>query len=419
MKNKSMESGIGLLTPEFQSPQAWPVYDAETIARATSLIKSNRVFDYGRGVEIGILEDEFERRYEGWLALAFNSGTSALYAAFWGLGFRDGAEVIVPTFTFQSTATPLLALGAIPIPCDVGGPDGNVTAATIAARLSERTVGVVVTHLFGAPCQMVEIAELCRQHSLMLIEDCSHAHASLYNGRAIGMYGDASVFSLSTQKLVSGGHGGMLLTRSHDLFDMACLIGHFKQRVRASVLDSRLRALEDFALGGNLRISPLAAVLAYGHLRRLSELGFKKRVLAERLLTTAEEFLGVERLQTIKNGENNSYQDICVMLPVGAGEADRDSLIEYLRERGLLVRKPATGLLHRAALMSTDSETLARLPVSRDHIERMRQVCHAGGFENSEDLYDRLISFPSAYVYESMDWFVDGYVEAIRKIGIG
>lgn len=418
MKNDSIKGDIAPLTPEFSNPQAWPVYDPDTITRATNLIKDNRVFDYGRGPEVSLLEDEFKRRYEGWHALAFNSGTSALYAAFWGLGFRDAVEVIVPTFTFQSTATPLLALGAVPIPCDVGEPDGNVSMETISARLSERTVGVVVTHLFGAPCEMVEIAQFCRQHGLMLVEDCSHAHASLYNGRPVGMFGDASVFSLGAQKLVSGGHGGMLLTRSRDLYEIACIIGHAKQRVRASVSDIHLRALEDFSLGGNLRISPLAAVLAYGHLRRLSELGYKKRVLAERLLTTAEEFLGVNRLQTIENGENNSYYDICVSLPIGAEDADRDSLIKKLRERGLKVRKPSTGLIHRCALMSADTETLARLPISRDIIGRMRQVCSEGGFENSEGLCDRLISFPSAYVYESMDWFVDGYVEAISRIGV-
>jgi perosamine synthetase len=391
------------------------VYDADTLARVTSLIASNHVFDYGRGAEIAALEEGFSRRYDGIHALTFNSGTSALYAAFWGLGFSNGAEVVVPTFTFQSTASPLLALGATPILCDVGGEDGNVTSATIENRITTKTVGVVITHLFGAPCEMEQIVSLCRRRGLALVEDCSHAHASLYRGKPLGMHGDAAVFSLGARKMVSGGHGGVLITRRSDVFDLACLVGHFKQRARVSVIDPRLRPFQDFALGGNLRMSPLAAVLAQGHLARLSELACDKLRLTKRLLAAAETWLGVQRLATIEGGENRSYYDIIVALPKGATRIDRDAMVNRLRVQGLKVRSPATGLIHQTALMRADTETLTLLKAPAPNLYAMRRAVRSERFDQVEDLHDRLISFPSEYVYGTMDRIVDDYEAAMSS----
>lgn len=397
-------------------PPPWPVYHADTIARVTRLVTDHQVFDYGRGSEIAALEDGFRIRYQGFNALAFNSGTSALYAAYRALAFGPGMEVIVPTFTFQSTASPLVALGAIPVLCDAGGSDGNVTAESIASRITSKTVGVVVTHLFGAPCEMTEIRTLCRTRGMALVEDCSHAHASLYHGQPVGMHSDAAVFSLSARKMISGGHGGLLLTRRSDVFDLACLVGHCKQRARASTVDPRLRALEDFGLGANMRMSPLAAILAQEHLGNLSALGSEKRRLAHRLLVAAEALLGVQRLPTIGTGENNTYYDIVVLMSPGAERVDRDNMINILRNRGLKVRSPATGLIHRSAMMRADAEMLTLLKAPSDNIALMQCAAQSATYDTAERLHDRMISFPSEYIYNSMDPIVDDYIQEMSGV---
>ena len=397
-------------------PRSWPVYHKDTIARVTRLVSDHRVFDYGRGNEIAALEDGFRVRYEGFSALAFNSGTSALYAAYRALAFGPGMEVIVPTFTFQSTASPLVALGAIPVLCDAGGGDGNVTARSIADRVTSKTVGVVVTHLFGAPCELTEIHALCATRGLVLVEDCSHAHASLYHGQPVGMHSDAAVFSLGARKMISGGHGGILLTRRSDVFDVACLVGHCKQRARASTLDPRLRALDDFGLGANMRMSPLAAVLAQEHLANLVALGSEKRRLAHRLLAAAETLLGVQRIATIDSGENNTYYDIVVLMSPGSDRGDRDNTIHLLRSRGLKVRSPATGLIHRSAMMHADAETLTLLKAPSDNIALMQRATQSATFHTAEKLYDRMISFPSEYIYHSTDRIVDEYIQEMSSV---
>ena len=163
-------------------------------------------------------------------------------------------------------------------------------------------------------------------------------------------------------------------------------------------------------------MSPLAAVLAKGHLDTLSELARDKRRLANRLLSAAEASLGVQRLTTIKEGDNHSYYDIMVTLPAGATRVDRDVIVTYLREQGLEVRSPATGLIHKSAMMHADEETLALLKVPTGNLDAMRHKVRSGQFDQAEDLHDRLISFPSEYIYGTMDRVVDEYAEVMSTV---
>jgi perosamine synthetase len=396
-------------------PPEWPVYDEVTKQRAHLLIENNRSFDYARGSELSRLENDFSVRHGGLLAVTFNSGTSALYAAFRAFGFVDGAEVVVPTFNFLSAASPLVALGSIPVFCDVRRQDGNASVEDIESCVTTQTKGVVVTHLFGNPCDMASISAFCRSRGLTLIEDCSHAHASRYGGRPLGTHGNAAVYSLGAQKMVTGGHGGVLLTRSPDVHDIACLVGHFKHRSRASVIDGDLKRFEDFGLGGNLRMSPIAAVLANGLLDTINEISSDKDRLAQRLMSTAEELLGLERLTIVPSGENATHYDVVLALPSGATANDRDHLVNELRRLGLRVRTPATRLLHLSSIMTADEDEVMRLPLSRTAVTAMRQRARQRSFSCAADLHDRLISFPSACLYGKNDALVSQYESAMAR----
>ncbi len=94
----------------------------------------------------------------------------------------------------------------------------------------------MVTHVFGYPVDMPRIMKVARSRGLPVVADCSHAHASTINGRPVGAFGDIAVFSLGARKMVSGGHGGVLLTDDPVWRDSALLVGHFKPRaVRSRV----------------------------------------------------------------------------------------------------------------------------------------------------------------------------------------
>src|SRR5262249_37045638 len=120
---------------------------------------------------------------------ACSSGTAALHTAFAALDLEPGDEVITTPITDMGALTPLLYQGLIPVFADVEPRSCNVTAETIAARLSDRTRAIVVTHLFGNPCDMSAIMELaCRRH-LPVIEDCSQSFLARHQCQLVGTFG--------------------------------------------------------------------------------------------------------------------------------------------------------------------------------------------------------------------------------------
>src|SRR5690606_2567084 len=133
-----------------------------------------------------------------------------------------GGQVIVPSRTFVATASAVLMQGATPVFADVDRDSGCMTAESIAACITPDTVGVIVVHLGGWPCDMPAIVELCRKQNLVLIEDCAQAHGATYEGRRVGSFGDAAAFSFCQDKIMTtAGEGGMLLTNDEAVFKRA------------------------------------------------------------------------------------------------------------------------------------------------------------------------------------------------------
>jgi perosamine synthetase len=392
------------MTSPIEHPREWPVYTAEAVARASELVAAGRTFDYAYGPEIEGLEAAFEDRY-GRRALALNSGTSALLAAYFALGIRSGDEVVVPTYTFYSTATPLLLLGAMPVLCDAGRRNGNVSAESIEPCLTDRTRAVVVTHLYGWPCEIDPIMDLCRRRGVAVIEDCSHAHGSKLDGREVGTFGDLAVFSIGGQKMVSGGLGGILLASSQEHYEIACLLGNFRPRSRHSVSNERLRGFVETGLGGNLRISPIAALLATSHLNDLDGLVATKSANVRRLLDGLRELPGVEVEADGCVGDNGAWYGVNVQV---APDIDVDGLIRRQGELGLRVRRPATVPLHHRPLFSTDG------PPTWASADQARWIKTLGDrqFPVAETTYQRSIAYPATFLHDRDGIIVEPYVES-------
>ncbi len=114
-----------------------------------------------------------------------------------GLGLDD--EVICPTYTFFATVSPLMSTGSHPVFCDCRM-DGNIDPDEIIRNITPKTKAVIVTHMWGIPCEMDVIQEICLQNNLALLEDCSHAHGASYGGKKVGTFGTAAAWSLQGQK---------------------------------------------------------------------------------------------------------------------------------------------------------------------------------------------------------------------------
>jgi len=164
----------------------------------------------------GTLTRRFEQRWAelhgARHALACSHGTAAIHCAVAAIDPEPGEEIVSSPITDMGAIAPILFQGAIPVFADVDPATCNVTAATIEPVLSERTRAVIVTHLFGNPCAMTEILELCRPRGIAVIEDCSQAFLAEHEGRLVGTMGDIGCFSLQQGKHITTGEGGLVIT---------------------------------------------------------------------------------------------------------------------------------------------------------------------------------------------------------------
>jgi dTDP-4-amino-4,6-dideoxygalactose transaminase len=155
-----------------------------------------------------------------------NSGTAALHSAYFAVGVGPGTEVIVPSYTWHASATPVLICGAVPVFCEIDPVTLTIDLEDMERRITERTRALCVLHPWGHPAPMDRIMEIADRHGIAVIEDCSHAHGTTYQGRAVGTFGQVGCFSLQASKTVDGGEAGVAITDDARLYDRMVLLGH-------------------------------------------------------------------------------------------------------------------------------------------------------------------------------------------------
>lgn len=381
----------------FNDVPPWPVYGPGVAERLSELVSSGAVFDYaGRGA-VRELEEEFSRRHDGRHVVSFNSGTSALFAALCGLGVGAGDEVIVANLTFLASASPALWLGAKPVLVDSGPDDASIDPAAVDAAITDRTRVVVVTHLFGNPVDLDALAAVCARHGVALLEDCSHAHASTVDGRPVGLHGAAAIWSIGASKLVSGGHGGLLVTADATVRDIALMTGHFKPRTRTDVLTASLRPYAEFALGGNLRLSPFAAVLALDHLTRLEELSTRRRA---NVAVIDEQLAGLlVPLRAPSPRENRSHFDLVYLLPDELPTAARGEVLKALEAADVPASAPSTRPLNRVLRAMPPLEIALPHPLLHRLTALGAVAPDDDRLPHSTGLHDRMVSLPANRLY--------------------
>jgi dTDP-4-amino-4,6-dideoxygalactose transaminase len=169
--------------------------------------------------------DEVVREYEHQLAaligpgrgVSFAAGRMAFYAVLQALGVGSGDEVILPGFTCSVMPNAVWRTGARPVFADIEAETFGSGASGIVAQITSRTKAVVAQHSFGIPCNIPEIVEVCRQRGLALIEDCAITLDSAYDGRKVGNWGDAAIFSTDHSKPLNTLMGGFFYTRDEAL----------------------------------------------------------------------------------------------------------------------------------------------------------------------------------------------------------
>lgn len=161
---------------------------------------------------------EFERALKEYIGvkyvIAVNTGTSALHIALDSFGINTNDEIVVPSLTFVATPHAVLMCGAKVIFCDVEEETLNMDIKDVRDKITRNTKAIIPVHYSGLPCNMDSILKLSRQKGLFVIEDAAHAFGSIYKGKKIGSFGDASCFSFDPIKVITCGEGGAVATNN-------------------------------------------------------------------------------------------------------------------------------------------------------------------------------------------------------------
>lgn len=286
----------------------WPVYDEEQIEAVVSVLRSG-----GVNAWTGPYVRQFEEVYAASLglrhAIALANGTVALELALFALGLCKGDEVIVTPRSFMASAACVPFCGGVPVFADIDAASQNLTAETIAARITPQTRGIIVVHLAGWPCDMPAIMALARKHGLWVIEDCAQAHGAEILGRPVGSFGDIAAFSFCQDKIITtGGEGGLIAMNDEALWDRAWSRkdhGKSYDTVFRKQHPAGFRWLHE-TIGTNWRMTSIQAALGLIQLKRLTEWRAKRAQNAA-ILHDALRDLEALRTPEAPNGFRHAY----------------------------------------------------------------------------------------------------------------
>ncbi len=247
----------------------------DEIALVTSVLRSGTL-NSTRGTFVTM----FEQRFAQWLgrkhAIACASGSAAVHCAIAALRLQPGDEVITTPITDMGALTPILYEGAVPVFADVEPVSLNVTAASIRAQLSERTRAIVVTHLFGLPCDMAPILALAKQRSIPVIEDAAQAFGATIGDHKAGALGALAAFSLQQGKHITTGEGGIVATDDDALARRVFLFVNKAWGYGDAKPDHYFPAL-------NYRLTELQGAVAVAQLPKLDSVVAQRRAVANAL----------------------------------------------------------------------------------------------------------------------------------------
>ena len=235
-----------------------------------------RVFESGRfvlGPEGEALEREIAQFIGVEHAVGVNSGTDALHLPLVACGIGQGDEVVIPGFTFFATGEAVSYTGAKPVFADVDAGTFNLDPASLAKSITKRTKAVIAVHLFGQCAELDEIARICREKKLVLIEDCAQCIGADYDGRNAGSWGDFGGFSFyPTKNLAAAGDAGLMTARLEEHAKILRMLRHH---------GSRQTYLHD-RVGWNSRLDELQAAVLRVKLKHLAHFNDARRAVARR-----------------------------------------------------------------------------------------------------------------------------------------
>lgn len=260
MGKLAITGGKPVRTKPFTS---WPVYTAKDTQALQKVLKSRNWGGYPFPNQIAHKFAQNFANFQGAKhGLAVSNGTIAIEIALKAADVQPGDEVIVPAYTWEGTVGPILLLNAVPVFVDVDPDNYCLDASLIEAAITSKTKAILPVHLAMRFADMDRIMRIAKQHNLIVIEDCAHAHGGKWRNKGAGAIGHLGCFSFQSSKLMTSGEGGAVITSNLEYCERA---QSYMNCGRASVTDKYQHRM----IGFNYRITELQAALLEGQLERL------------------------------------------------------------------------------------------------------------------------------------------------------
>ena len=275
-----------------------------------------------------------EERFGAQKVLLTTSGTTALEMATILCGLKKGDEVIVPSFTFSSTATAIVLTGATPVFVDIRPDTMNIDETKIEAAITDKTRAIMAVHYAGVACEMDTIMEIAARHNLKVIEDAAQGVMSYYKGRALGTIGDFGCFSFHETKNYSMGEGGALLIRHPEDNDSAEILRE-KGTNRARFFRGQVDKYTWVDYGSSYLPSDMNAAYLWAQLQEADRINDNRLAIWN---TYAEAFAplaasGRVEVPTIPAGcVHNAHMYYLKLRDL----QDRTDFIQYLKDKGIV-----------------------------------------------------------------------------------
>ncbi|MBD0328742.1 MAG: DegT/DnrJ/EryC1/StrS family aminotransferase [Thermoleophilia bacterium] len=303
-------------------PLARPLLGEREEELVLEVLRSGRL---SLGPTIDRFEELLAERVGARYAVALSSGTAGLHLLCLAAGFGPGDEVITSPFTFVASANCFVVQGATPVFAEVDPRTLNLDPAAVEAAITPRTRAVVAVDIFGYPCELDPLREICERHGLRLIDDSAQALGAEYKGRPVGGHGVPAIFGFYPNKQLATGEGGVVVTDSVDERELLVSLRNQGRSYGGGAWFDHVR------LGLNYRWTDLQAAVGIAQLEKLDDMLALRRTAAERYGELLDN-VGVGLPAADDDDHRRSWFVYVVALAPGT---DRARVMERLRREGV------------------------------------------------------------------------------------
>lgn len=321
----------------------------------------------GNGVFTKKVDEFMQQRYGFGKCLLTTSGTDALEMCAMLCGLKPGDEVIVPSYTFVSTALAFIREGATVVFADSMDGNPNIDAAKLEAMVTSRTRVIVPVHYAGVACDMDVIMAVAEKHGLIVVEDAAQAIDSFYKGKALGGIGHMGAFSFhETKNITAGGEGGMLVVNDERFKPRAEIIWE-KGTNRAAFFRGAVNKYGWVDMGSSFLPAEINAAFLWAQLENLDRIQTQRKRIWERYWLNLQELadrVGLPHIPAYATNNAHMFYLVCRSLD------ERTGLISFLKEHNVLA--PFHYLpLHKSEYYSSRAADCPDLPNCDAYADRL------------------------------------------------